>query len=415
MVASTADRSSLHQRAWSYFATDQIRGPLARALFADLSEQSPVLQLDRFWIVSSADVIRRIAVNPNFIMPQPTFPAPTLSAYPRFVEFFGRTLSFREGADHRRLRSVLAPTFATRAVNGVAAEVAAIVEELLDSVTGQGEIDLVERVTDVLPMRVTARALGVPESEWAWLEQAGRGMLAVIGSSFPGVGTTAQPLSNDGFAQLREYAERLVLQPSRPGTLADDVYAAVRAGQLDTQEAVDLALLLFMTGIDTVSAAIANCVNAILDRPATMEAVERGELGVADVFAEATRLDTPLPFVVRAVTTDVELMPGVALAPGDAVMLCLGGANLDVARFIDPLAWLPGQRPASLTFGHGIHHCVGAALATVQAQALVSALLGRGISRGAGDAVWRSDLSFHAVRRLPVRIGEVGRCAGQVA
>lgn len=405
----TSERTDLGTALWRYFADPAFRADHGGDVLARLAPEAPVLRRQRFFVVSGFDAVRRLAHHPDVRMALPDFPADVAARSPRFVAFFSRSLSFRDNADHGRLRAALAPAFVPAGLERVRTDVRTIVEDLLDTVTDGG--DLVARLADPLPVHVTGRLLGVPRAQWPDLQAAGRGLLGVLKGAFPGTGAQPDPAWDDrGLEQLRDTARRILRGPADDAPVAVALAEAVARGEVAEDEAVDLVLLLLMTGVDTVTAAVTNAVHQLLDRPTELERLAAGAVDAGDLFDEAVRLLTPSPFGSRRVAADLRIPTQtgpVELRRDDAVLLCFAGANLDARRFPEPLAWRPGRRGATgLVYGHGTYHCLGAALARVQGQELLHALAERGVSRlDDGPVPWRAEISFRSPAVLPVRVG----------
>ena len=395
-------RSNTHR----YFADAEFRVQHGREVLRRLPIEAPLLRFDRFWIASGFEQVRRLATRPELRMPAADFPAAVRDRHPGFVDFFASSLSFADRPDHARLRRVLTPHLTPAALDLLGPRIREIVAGLLP--TDRTEFDLVDVVCRPLPVFVTALMLGVPDVEWAWLLRRSEGLLTVLKGSFPGTEKTrSAELTNGEFDELSEFALG-VARGARGGLLGDAISTGLANGGLDETEAVNLVLLLFMTGVDTVTTALANAVHVLLDQPAGLAGIADGTADPALLFGEATRLITPSPFASRTVVADVEV-GGETFHRGDAVLLCYGAANLDPVRFPQPDAFRPDRRPAgTLTFGYGTYHCIGSALAGVEANAALTELAARGVTRGESPWAWRRDLTFQGPDVLPVRL-EAGR------
>ncbi|GAA1995564.1 cytochrome P450 [Nakamurella flavida] len=391
---------------WRYFVDADFRRTDAETLFTALPVRAPVLGLPNFWVVSGYDAVRRLSTRPELVMPPARFPAEVADRLPGFVDFFTRSLSFLPGPDHQRLRGVLGPHLSPAAVDGLLPLVTDLVTDLLGPADGR-PVDLVSTVAEPLPVLVTAHLLGVDAVDHRWLTTRVAGLLAVLQTSFPGAGDRpAHPMDAAEFAELAELAEHLVDSPAASGRLLAGIQTSCRAGDLTRDEATRLVLLLFMTGVDTVTTGLTNTVHVLLDHPGEWDRLRAGTVSAPALSAEALRVLTPSSFASRTVTTDLRI-GGSTLRAGDAVLLCLAAANRDPARYPDPGAFRPERTPAgSAAFGFGLHHCLGAALAGVQTTATLQVLADRDVRRADDRPLpWRTDLTFRSPAALPVVLG----------
>ncbi len=392
---------------------DHIRHPAGgsqAAVFRELPTAAPVLLLPLGMVlVSSAELVRRAAAAPQLAIGAVDFPQHVRDENPEFVAFFGSSLSFLDRADHHRLRRVLSEHFTPRGVEALRPTVAGIVDRLTAEVVTaagtDGEVDLVTAFANELPPRAMGALLGLPEREWAAVAASGRGMLARIASSFPNLEAQDAPITDDGFVALRDRVARLLDEPVPDHTLAASLQAARHRAELDRDEAVGLMLLLFMTGVDTVAAALTNVVVGLLRRPEALADWLARRTPTGAVVHEALRLDAPLPFGMRVARESLTL-GGVEIPAGSTVMLATAAANVDPARFDRPERWQPGVRPPAQTFGHGTYRCLGALFAGLQCELALDALRPLGVRVTDHRRVqWRSDISFHTPTHLPVELG----------
>ncbi|RKT79846.1 cytochrome P450 [Terracoccus luteus] len=392
---------------------DHIRHPTGgsqAAVFRELPSVAPVLLLPLGMVlVSSAELVRRAAAAPQLVIGEVDFPQHVRDQNPEFVAFFASSLSFLDRADHHRLRRVLSEHFTPRGVDALRPTVAGIVDRLTAEVVSaartDGEVDLVTAFANELPPRAMGALLGLPEHEWASVAASGRGMLARIASSFPNLQAQDAPITDDGFVALRDRVARLLDEPVADHTLAASLQGARRRDELSREEAVSLMLLLFMTGVDTVAAALTNVVVALLRRPEALADWLAGRTATDAVVHEALRLDAPLPFGMRVAREPLTL-GDVQIPAGSTVMLATAAANVDPARHDHPDRWQPGTRPPAQTFGHGTYRCLGALFAGLQCELALDALRPLGVRVTDHRRVqWRSDISFHTPTHLPVALG----------
>ncbi|MEV7022443.1 cytochrome P450 [Kitasatospora sp. NPDC093558] len=397
------------RRVWRWFALRENCAEDNTDLFARLVTESPVVHMPGLWVVSRHDLVTKLSNHPAFTMVNPEFPAEIRADNPEFTEFFGRSMSVRAPEDHRRLRGVLAREFTGRAVERLRERVTGIVDGLLAPLRDGAPFDFVTEIAVPLPSLVTAALLDLPEEDWPQIGRWARGLLAQLGKSFPGSAQTTAPISVDGFRALRAYVADVV--DARHGGGEDVVSRlnrAADAGQMSRDEVIDMVLLLFMTGVDTVTSGLTNALTCLLDRPADWQRVQDDPARWAGAaWAESIRLLTPVTFGARVAAEEAECGP-LRFAAGDVVLLSFAAANLDPRRFEDPLAfrWDRNQS-ASLSFGHGAYFCLGAGLGGLQAELALSRIAEIGIAPAVplDSLPWRSELTFNSPAELPVRLG----------
>ncbi|NUR92229.1 MAG: cytochrome P450 [Nonomuraea sp.] len=394
-----------------YLCSTGARGERAHDLFSRLAVRAPVVRLRRAWIVSGHALVTALAGNPALVMPPPHFPEETRAASPSFVEFFCSSMSTRPAPDHRRLRGVLTKEFSGRAVERLRAPIQALADRLLDGLAAKGGGDFVSEVAVPLPVLVTCAMLDVPEEDRDQVLRWAKSLTAHIHSSFPGGAgpDDVQPMTETEFARMRGYVSDLVERRHGGPDLISRLNAAKDAGTIGHDEVVNMIMLLFMTGFDTVTVGLTNTLLCLDRHPGVWQAL-RDDPGLAPAaFAEAVRLHTPVVMGARVATGDVELGE-LSIRRGDTVLLLYAAANLDPVRFPDPSAYrLDRERGTTMSFGHGTYFCIGAALAPLQAEAVLRRLARATPVLDTANLRWREELAFNGPAALPLSIPvEVG-------
>ena len=326
-------------------------------------------------------------------------------------DLLARWMVFTDPPVHTRLRRLLAGVFTPRTVEALRPDVVRLVDELVGAFARDGGGDLLAHVARPLPGAVIARLLGVPLSDVPLLTAWSDDVLAVV---FGALGEPGRHVrAAHGMGELAAYLGALLERRAPGGPDADRgdllarlARAAAEDGDaLTAEEAVATAVLLLFAGHETTTNLLANGVVALLRHPGTWAAMATAPpTGVAAAVEELLRYDGPSKAQVRVVAQDVDL-GGRRLAAGDRVLAALAAANRDPARFRDPDR-LDVTRAAGpgLAFGHGLHYCLGAPLARLEAQVALPALARALPSLALADEPlrWQPVLLSRALEALPV-------------
>jgi cytochrome P450 len=278
--------------------------------------------------------------------------------------------------DHTRLRRLVAPAFTPHAISGYRTRIEELVDGLLDALPGDGPWDLVAGLASPLPIAVITDLLGVPDANSAAFARYG----ATIGSALAGpqsIAHVARLIEAD--RQLnRVWSQVFDHRRREPG---DDIVSQLLASegdQLAPAELLPLCMLLLLAGFETTVNLIGNTVLALLDRPHQWQAVVENPSLAAAAVEETLRWDPPVQRTLRGPTTDVELA-GMRVPKGTMVVLYLAGANRDPDAYNDPDRFDLTRKGGveHLAFSAGIHYCLGAPLARLEATVALQRLVQR--------------------------------------
>ncbi|MFB8352812.1 cytochrome P450 [Streptomyces niveus] len=272
--------------------------------------------------------------------------------------------------DHARLRALLEPHFSPERMLALRPYVEKLTGQLLDGLAGQKPpVDLRRALALSLPIQVMCEWLGVPQEDkdrfGGWTQDAAN------------VGDPVK--SKQGLGELFGYCRQLVADKRRnPG---DDVISRICATEgITDNEVIGLTALLLFGGYETTVARIGTCVLLLLANSEQWQALLRDPGLIPGAVEETLRMSMPNPHnggMPRYALTDFEI-DGVTIRTGDFVLLNIIAANHDETAFADPgRVDITRDTTGSLMFGHGAHHCVGATLARMQLQVVLTQLVAR--------------------------------------
>jgi cytochrome P450 len=307
--------------------------------------------------------------------------------------------------DHTRLRGLATRAFTPRTVETLRSRVVALVDELLDGF-GPGEVDVMEALAFPLPVTVIGDMVGVPAEDRAALRPLVRAVTAVLELA---VTPEAMAAATAADAALTDYFAGLVAE--RRARPQDDLLTLLietedKGDQLSERELISTAILLFAAGFETTTHLLGNGLLALLRHPDQLSRIRADRSLVRPAVEELLRYDSPVQLAARTAYEDLSI-GGHHIASGSMVLALLGAANRDPARFTDPDRLDVGRAEGSpMSFGGGIHFCLGAALARMEAQIVLDRLLDRfGTIELVGDQpTHRDSLTLRGLVDLRVRV-----------
>jgi cytochrome P450 len=315
---------------------------------------------------------------------------------------------FLDPPDHTRLRKLAQQAFAPKRVKALQADVTAMVHELLDEVAGADGFDAVTDLAYPLPVAVICRMLGVPIEDEPEFSRAS----ALLAQGLDPFLTFTGEVS-DGFDErmkagqwLRGYIGGLIEE--RRSVPREDLISALIAAeedgdQLTTEEIIATCNLLLIAGHETTVNLIANAILAMLREPRHWVELAADADGASTLIEETLRYDPPVQLVGRMAAEEMTI-GGVTVPKGDTMMLLLAAAHRDPAAFDHPDTFDPSREGIRhLAFGHGVHFCLGAPLARLEARIALTAVTARfPHAKLAGDPVYKPNVTLRGMASLPV-------------
>jgi cytochrome P450 len=308
--------------------------------------------------------------------------------------------------DHTRLRGLVVKAFTARRVEDMRPRIREVVEQTLDAVIDRGQMDLIADFAFRLPVTIICDMLGIPEEHREVFYASSRDGGRILDPVPLTPAEIAQ--ANASHLMAKMYFEQLFeLRRREPG---DDlttqlVQAEEDGSKLTNEEMTANIILLFGAGHETTVNLIGNGLLALHRNPDQLALLKARPDLIGNAVEEFLRYDSSVQLTARTALEDVEDLGGRRIAEGDNVLCLLGSANRDPAFYPDRPDSLDIERPnlRPLSFGGGIHHCLGAQLARIEAEIAISALLERLPDLRLDDAVnpaWRPTFVLRGLKCL---------------
>ncbi|MFC5927694.1 cytochrome P450 [Micromonospora vulcania] len=294
---------------------------------------------------------------------------------------FQTSMMFINPPDHTRMRAVFSGTFTPRRLGALEPVILRVVDELLDRMAdaGGGVVDFVADFAYPIPALVMAEFIGIPAQELAWYRER----VERIDEFLDVAGKTPQRLAaaNEAADELRAFYRELLAHRRRaPGEdLISGLVEALDTGgvALSEDELISNLIVLFNASFVTTVYMFSNGLPLLLEHPETVAALATDGTLAQGCVDEVLRLQSPVHFLARAAPEDT-VLGGVPVARDDNVLIIIGAANRDPARFPDPDVFDPTRAgPPSLAFGVGLHFCLGAAVSRLEGRLALPRLFAR--------------------------------------
>lgn len=319
---------------------------------------------------------------------------------------FDRMLLNLDPPEHTRLRAVVAPLFSVRRIAALGDTIDAVVADLVDAIEPGAEVDFMDRLAVPLPIRVVAGVLGVPADDMPHLKAWTDDML--VGLDSARASEAERQRAATSMAALTEYLRGLIARDRQPeGSLLDHVAAVRRnVGMPTSDDVLSLCVLMVLAGHETTVNLLGNGLLSLLRHPQQMALLRRDPSLTASAIEEMLRYESPLQRGTYRITVAPYRIADLTLEPGQQVSAVIGAANRDPGQFPDPEVFDIRRRPnRHLSFGKGVHKCLGERLARAEALSAFTRLLERFDRIELVDEAprWQYKTLFRGLKSLRIR------------
>ena len=314
--------------------------------------------------------------------------------------------------DHTRVRNLVKHAYTPRNAENLRERIENLTNELIDKAIEAGEVDLMEALARPLPLTIIGDMVGIPREDHPAIH---RWSLDFIKGTDPDIMQTLETLARRGEALLEFEAYFAWLLEQRRKEPREDMLTelceAVDRGQLSGREPLGLAAVLVTGGYETISDLLGKSIVALLRHPGQIARwLAEPELA-GPAVEELLRYEPPVQFTHRVAFAEREL-GGRTFARGEGVVILTAAANRDPLVYTDPerldISRFAGRNPAKrhLSFGEGLHFCLGAHLGRLETQIALDTLLHRapGLSLTEDEPAWRDTVVIHGLDTLPARL-----------
>jgi pimeloyl-[acyl-carrier protein] synthase len=358
-----------------------------------------------FWVLTRYDDVVSALRDPRLIkepiaayvaertgMPQPSM---------------GLSMLDRDPPDHTRLRGLVSKAFTPRVVENLRPHIQQIVDGLIARAQAKGAMDLIEEFAYPLPVMVICEMLGVPVEDNERFKGWGLALARGLDATLLAPGSEIVQQSRDARIALADYFRALIAERRKAprSDMLSGLIAAEEAGdKLSEHELLATCILILIAGHETTVNLIGNGTLALLRNPDQLQRLRENPGLIGTAIEELLRYDGPVQRTARIPDQDITIA-GHRIAKGEMVMPFIGAADRDPAQFPNPDRLDIGRTEnRHIAFGWGLHFCLGAPLARIEAQAAIGTLVQRfpKLALATDKTEFRPSLTLRGLTQLPV-------------
>jgi cytochrome P450 len=382
-----------------------------------LRDENPVHWCEpwRQWVITRFDDVLAVNKDPvhfssagwekKFISQLP----PELRQLPHMQRHYGtKVVSMTDPPEHTRLRRLVVRSFTPRVLEALRPDIEQLVGDLLDRVQGAECMDAIADFAYPLPAIVIGKLLGAPDGGRARFMEWSKNIVDFVGTGNPDEARARR--NEQTLSEFREFLEPIILdRRTNPREDLISILASADANgeRLTDDELVSTCIVLLFAGHETTANLIGNGLLALFRHPEQLELLKAEPKRIDLAVEEMLRYDSPVQRNRRLATEDI-VFGGKQIRQGDAVMVFMGSANRDPAKFPNPDTLDISRSPNNhMAFGHGIHFCAGAALSRLEAPIAIRALLDRFPEVHLADDFrerWRPNITFRGLESLELKL-----------
>ncbi|WP_327094805.1 cytochrome P450 [Nocardia vinacea] len=321
---------------------------------------------------------------------------------------------FADPPQHTRLRSLVAKAFASRAIRDLGPRIEQIADTLLDDLTTRESADLIDSYAFPVPISVICELLGVPDAD----KDEFRAWTAILVDDSADI----EKRTSAGLSFFTYLTDLIAERSEHPldDLLSELIVAKDNDDRLDQQELISMLFLLLTAGHETSVNLIGNALLELLIDPRAADRLRADPSKIPDFIEETLRYQGPVHFGTARYTTAPITLGNQDIDADEFIIISIAAANRDPQRFADPSRFDPNRSDTrNIAFGHGIHYCIGAALARMEATIALTRLLARipamSLDVPATDLTWRKSLLIRGLTTLPVHLSTTAEIATRAA
>ncbi|OLP67093.1 Cytochrome P450(MEG) [Bacillus pumilus] len=369
--------------------------------YTKMREESPVYfdEDSQTWSVFSYEEAKRVASDKDSFSSQPP--------KDQMGNSLTKTMVMMDPPKHTRIRSIVSKAFTPRVMKAWEPRIQELMDELMTQIDGKEEIDLVQDISYPLPVIVIAELLGVPSEQKQSFKEWSDILVSIPTSESEEDVAEWKKNRDQGEADMMKFFAEIIEEKRQH--LGEDlisllIQAEEDGDKLSEDELIPFCNLLLLAGNETTTNLISNMVFSLLEKPGTYEELFESPELISRAVEETVRFRAPAPTIVRYVKEDT-LLGGKTLKKGDSVLVFLASANRDEHRFEHAHEFDIHRHPnPHIGFGHGIHFCLGAPLARLEACIAMKAILARYESLELLSYTPMTSSSMYGLKELKLRV-----------